>query len=294
MVTFFSVPKAFAGDMDIVQRNSIASWLSFANDVQVVLCGEEHGVPSVAGDFGVQRAPRVKRNEYGTPLLHSVFSQAAKLARHDVLCYVNCDVILAGAMAQVAETVRRRQLVVVSRRRNLTKIPCLDAHADDFKRRIAKLAATAALDGPETALDVLAFPSESFFTDIPAFAVGRPGWDNWYLFHALKHWRPVADATAVLEVMHQPHDYGHVPDRAGSGWEGPEANRNRELAGGWQALFSLLDVSHTLGSHGLRPARSARHVSRRVERLPVLRQGLCRWLPSWKLRYAACRFFPTL
>ncbi len=50
---------------------------------------------------------------------------------------------------------------------------------------------------------------------------------------------PVIDATKGVLVVHQKHDYSHVPMNRGRAWEGPEADENRRLAGNQEFVFTL-------------------------------------------------------
>src|SRR5438132_908480 len=61
-------------------------------------------------------------------------------------------------------------------------------------------------------------------------AVGRPGWDNWLIMDIRRRGVDLIDASRIVRPIHQNHDYSHVPHAKGIAWEGPEANRNRELA----------------------------------------------------------------
>ena len=83
---------------------------------------------------------------------------------------------------------------------------------------------------------------------------------------------PLVDMTPVTTVIHQNHDYGHVAARSGSDWEGPEADRNREL-GGWldRYIHSPANATHMLTADGLRPARSRRHLRAKAEEFVALR-----------------------
>ena len=52
-----------------------------------------------------QRALR-QRNESGMKRIDYMFSKAQALARHDVLCYVNCDIILMDDFIRAVERVK--------------------------------------------------------------------------------------------------------------------------------------------------------------------------------------------
>ena len=80
----------------------------------------------------------------------------------------------------------------------------------------------------------------------------------------------MVDATAALTVVHQAHDYSHVPAKAGDVLEGPEATRNLNLAGGWKHIFTLNDATHVLGVGRPRFAIRLKHLRRRLITVPTL------------------------
>ena len=94
MVTIFTVPKPFAGHIGLIQRNAIRSWIALGAACEVILCGNEPGAADVARELGVGTIPDVERNEFGTPLLDSVFDRVQTQAANDILCYANADLIL--------------------------------------------------------------------------------------------------------------------------------------------------------------------------------------------------------
>jgi hypothetical protein len=71
-------------------------------------------------------------------------------------------------------------------------------------------------------------------------------------------------------VVHQAHDYLHVPADAGDVFAGPEARRNLKLAGGWKHIFTLNDATHVLRENKPRLAISPKHLQRRLITLPTL------------------------
>jgi len=77
MLTIFSVPKPFHGRIGVIQTNAIRSWVLLRPACEVILFGNEEGTAEIASRFGIRHIPDVERNEYGTPLVSSVFSTAA-------------------------------------------------------------------------------------------------------------------------------------------------------------------------------------------------------------------------
>jgi len=100
MLTIFSTPKPFVGHINIIQRNAIQSWQRLHPDAEIILFGPEEGAAETAREFDIRHEPRVDRNEHGTKFLASFFNRAEDLARHPILCYVNCDIILTGDLVK--------------------------------------------------------------------------------------------------------------------------------------------------------------------------------------------------
>ena len=94
MLTFFSTPKPFRGHINVIQRNAIQSWLRIHPGVEVILLGDDEGAAETCREFGIRHVPQVARNEHGTKYLASIYDRAQALSRHDLLCYVNCDIVL--------------------------------------------------------------------------------------------------------------------------------------------------------------------------------------------------------
>src|SRR5271167_1840918 len=94
MITFFTTPKPFVGHIGVIQRNAIESWKRVHPTAEVLLFGDEQGAADTARELGIRHIPEVKRNAHGTKFLSPIFDGAQDLARHNLLCYINCDIIL--------------------------------------------------------------------------------------------------------------------------------------------------------------------------------------------------------
>ncbi len=96
MLTIFTVPKPFRGHIGVIQTNAIQSWVLLRPECETILFGNEEGTAEVASMFGIRHFPDIERNEYGTPLVSSVFGIAQDIASHQLLCYVNADIMLTS------------------------------------------------------------------------------------------------------------------------------------------------------------------------------------------------------
>jgi hypothetical protein len=113
--------------------------------------------------------------------------------------------------------------------------------------------------------DFFLFP-KTCYTDVPDFAIGRAGWDNWMIYKARKEKWPIIDCTPSITIVHQNHDYSHLPDSKPHHTL-PETEENIRFAGGQAAIrYTILDSTHQLVSGRLaRPKLSYLRFMRGVE-----------------------------
>jgi hypothetical protein len=226
VLTLFSVPKPFVGEIGEIQRRSLSSWKALG--VEVVLLGDEDGVAEAAGVAGVGHVPEIERTEHGTPRLDSAFREADRVAANPLRCFVNADVLFQDDLlpaVRVVEQAAPRFLLVGQTVEN------------------SKLRGAAALD-------YFVFPSD-LYADVPPFAIGRACFDNWLVWRARQE-GIVVDATASVVAVHQPHGYDHLEGGKLEAYYGEEAARNLELAGGKSHLYTIHDASHLLVDGRLR------------------------------------------
>jgi hypothetical protein len=241
VLTIFSVPKPFAGEVGALQRTAIASWVALDPDVQVVLLGDEEGAAEAAAELGADYVPSVLRSPLGTPRVDDAFARVDTVARHRLRCFANADVVsgpdLPPAVARVSAA--GVPFLLVGQTRDL---PSALVDPDPAARRAVALA-QGELRGP-AAIDWFVFPA-GLFDPIPPFLVGRAGYDNWLVWRARQR-GVVVDATDAVAAVHQRHGYEHVDGGKDVAYYGAEAEWNVDLAGGRGRIFTLLDASHRL------------------------------------------------
>lgn len=241
LITLFAVPKAFVGEAAPVQRNALASWTRLGNDVEILLIGADEGVAEAAASAGARHVPGVETTRHGTPLVSSAFVLAREHSARRLLAYVNADIVLLPNFPEAVRRIRFASFLCLGRRRDM---------------------ATGELAPPD-AIDYFVFDREGPLSELPPFAVGRPGWDNWMIYRARSLGIPVVDATRAIKAIHQAHGYEHVPERAGYRWYGPEADANFELIKGLER-FQTRHATHVLTRFGCVPALTPRRLLSRV------------------------------
>jgi hypothetical protein len=277
MLTIFTVPKPFLGHIGIIQRNAMQSWRRLRPACEVFLCGNEEGTAEVAAALGAHQITDVEQNEFGTPLLSSVFAAIEVRAAHNLLCYVNADILLLSDFTDAARLIAesKRRFLMVGQRWDLDVTEPLAFERPDWEQTLRSRVERSGSLHPPSGSDYFVFPKGTMGA-LPPFAVGRPAWDNWMIYRARREKVAVVDATGATLVIHQNHAYGHVKQATGDAWEGPEGDRNRDLIGGNERIYTLADVTHRLTSGGIRRALSPTHLKRRIKTMAVVAPALHR------------------
>lgn len=266
LITLFSAPKPFTDPhIAMIQRNAIKSW-TLLPDVNVILLGEEIGLAEAAKELGVKHISTVERNTNGVPLISSMFQLARENSNSELLCIINADMILMPDFVEAAHRSRvlRDKFVLLSQRWDLDVNHPIEFSEGWGDRLRSTVRGQGVLHRPAGS-DFFLFP-KSCYQDIPNFAIGRAGWDNWMIYKARKENWAVIDCTPSVMIVHQNHDYSHLPG-AKPHYEHPETNENIRLAGGQASIrYTILDATHQLvGDTLVRPKLTSLRFMRKLE-----------------------------
>ncbi len=277
-LTLFSAPKPFvASRIATIQSNALESW-SRLEDVDILLFGNAAGVEEAAQAIRAEHLPDVGTNASGTPLISSMIGLARQHAQSELLCIINADMIAFGDLPATAVAVRARmkQFLLLGRRWDLKVERDLD-FSDGWEARLRRQVSEGGKLHKPAGSDYFIFPSD-LYTEVPEFAVGRAGWDNWMICHARRRRMAVIDCTTSALLVHQEHDYAHLPGGMPH-YSLPETDENIRLAGGTAAIrYTVLDATHVFRNGRLaRPPISEARIMRAFEL--VLRWSL-RFLPD--------------
>jgi hypothetical protein len=253
----------------MIQRNAIRSW-TMLSDVEVILLGEEEGLAQAAKELGVKHFPNVASNNSGTPLIMSMFEiarDASRRSNSDLLCIINTDMILMSDFVEAAKQVvkLKDKFVLLSQRWDYDVTTSLD-FAEGWELRLGESVRKQNQLHRPAGSDFFLFP-KSCYTDIPNFTIGRAGWDNWMIYKARQEKWPVIDCTPSMMIVHQNHDYSHLPGGK-SHYGHPDTTENIRLAGGHAAIrYTILDSTHQLlqGGNLVRPKMTQPRLMRTIE-----------------------------
>jgi hypothetical protein len=246
LVTLFTAPKPFTQPhIAIIQRNAIRSWIQLGTEVEVILVGDEPGIAEIANELGVQHISKVARNTAGTPLISSMFELVRNNSTAPVLAIINTDILLTPDFLEVTRKMleTRKEFVLMGQRWDLDVSAEMD-FSSGWESRLREHLSRSGRLHPRGGSDYFVFP-RNCFKKIPDFAIGRAGWDNWMIFEARQKGWWVVDATDSIRIVHQDHDYSHLPGGQPH-YRLPESKDNVRLAGGLRTIFSLEDANYRL------------------------------------------------
>ena len=245
MITFFTTAKSFEGDARIRQINAIRSWQAVHSDVEVILFGQGKGYSEIAVELGLVHVPEVATNELGVPRVDSMFSEAAKRARHTIQSYINCDIVLLDDFLPAVKRIQFEKFLMVAQRYDVDLTEPINFDSPAWTTTVRE---KTRAEGKKLAPNGIDFflQKGGVWGELPPMVVGRGMYDNWLIYHCRSRGIPVVDATEVALVVHENHDYSHIGGGKKTVDVGVEANRNLELGGGYRYMFTIQDADWRL------------------------------------------------
>jgi hypothetical protein len=253
MITFFTTAKAFKGHFGLIQTNAIRSWTRLRPECEIIIFGRDEGVAGIAAELSIANITDLEYSKEGMPRLDSMFRIAQDRARHDLICFINADIILLSDFIQAVNRVKESQtgkFLMIGRRWDVNIDYLVDFNNDNWEKLLRKAVGHSRLH-PCSGMDYFVFPRGTY-RDIPALVAARTGFDNWLVYRAREMRLPVIEATRVATVIHQNHDYSNFP----GGWKAllatADAASNREIVGRPRHSFCIHHATLVPGKSGLK------------------------------------------
>jgi len=286
MLTFFTTAKPFEGQTAVSQRNALQSWKYLHPEIEIILFGDDAGSAGAAAELHLRFEPHVARNDSGTKRLDYLFDRAQEIARHEILCYVNCDIILTRDFVTAVANLRtlRERFLMVGRRWDVELHGPIDFVKPSWDADVRQLASATNNQRPAYWIDYFVFPRGLYLGQIPPFVIGRVFWDNWLVWRAPGLGAPVVDASAVVQAIHQNHDYGYHPKGKSGVWNDEQSQSNFLHSGGYAHLRAINSADFLLTPDGLKPNRFVRlafPLSEARRRIVKAKDNLVAFSQSW-------------
>ena len=234
MFSLFATLKRMRGETEVHQTNAITSWTQFCSEI--ILYGEDSR--GIADDLGLICHETVD-TQAGIPGLDSLFRLAQQHSSHDIVGYMNADVVIVDGLRGAVRTVSKAlpSFLMVCRRWDIDLDETLDFETDWRSLVRERIAETDVLHS-DCSSDLFLFRRPLW--EVLPFTPGRPEWDNWMLWKACDAGVPVVDVTPVVTMAHPNHGYGDdgTMDVRTFWRTSPLVERNRALnKGGQQYCF---------------------------------------------------------
>jgi hypothetical protein len=270
LLTIFTTPKPFEDKHIItIQRNALRSWQAMGDAVEVLVIGNDEGVAENTRKLGIRHIPDVRCNSRGTPLISSMLELAREHSQSPYLAIVNTDIILFPDLLDAIQITAgvKDAFVLIGQRWDMDvdeELPAGLLAFTEFKKQVKSRASLH----PPMGSDYFLFP-RNCYQKIPDFAIGRAGWDNWFIFKSRWEGWPLVDATRDVTIVHQSHDYRHLPGGQAH-YRLPETDENVDQAGGHHTIFTIADAQFNLVNGKLvRKSCSWKKITREFEIFPL-------------------------
>ena len=213
---------------------------------EIILLGDEGA--EIAEGFAIKHVPEIERSPSGAPLASSIFVLAEEQASGIILCWMNADIIATQSLMDTAVRIHAclESYLAIGRRWNLKILDPINFSRGAWWRELRRRVQAQGSLGPPDAIDYLIF-TPGLWERLPPLCIGRAAWDGAAIALALKAGRPVVDATDAIFVVHQDHDYSHIPGGKNEAWNGADAQKNRKLVPGWAKTVVHATHKMTLG-----------------------------------------------
>jgi len=271
-LTILAIPKAFEGHFGLIQGNAARSWARLTPRPEIILFGSDAGTAEMAAEIGAKHVPDIATSPSGAPMLDDLLGRGQQLAKGQVVCFVNADIILTPSWMRAVQTAAawRSRFLLVGRRWNFDLLEPLDFSIPSWAEDLVGRAQREGTQATNMFIDYFVFP-RGLFIDIPPFVIGRPGYDNWLLWRARQRGVALIDASAAAPVVHQNHDYAHIKASRGDPGgmqtylKGEDTRRNGELVGDWTHFYTTDHATHVIAGQAVQPALARRYFDARVD-----------------------------
>ena len=187
MITIFTIPKPFIDPhIKIIQTNAIKSWLLLKLTPEIILYGDDQGVGEIADELKIRHISNVKKNQFGTPLLNDIFEKTQEIANNEIICYVNCDIIFFQDVIETIKIAKNlKKYLLLGQRWDYDQKEFLD-FSNDWQKQLKERVIKNGSLHPPFGSDYFIF-KKGLLKNMPEFAVGRLGWDNWFIEYFIKN-----------------------------------------------------------------------------------------------------------
>ena len=251
MISILTSPKSFSPDFASIQDRAIESWKQIHPDIEIILYGMDQGIDAAAARHGCRHVSQIPCSKTGVPFFNAIADHANRHARFDLQMYLNADIILPPDLLLRIAPVQFERFLIIGERIDLEKgVEWNTSEPTGDKLKSLMEVGLARAHGP-TGIDYFIFP-RGLWGALKPLPVGRGGYDGALLAYCLRHRIPLVDATGVLPILHQWHDYSQLSGGLMEVHGGVEAQAIRRDHDIWHSSPSVTDADWVLSLGGLK------------------------------------------
>src|SRR5438067_8703744 len=122
MITFFTTVKNFTGKNLINQVNAIKSWvIGNRYNCEAIIFKKSQGIEVLSDLPNIVYCEDILTNENGLPFINGMFYKASDLAKNNIVCFLNADIIINDDFIEMIVDIHkktRKNYLVVGQRLN--------------------------------------------------------------------------------------------------------------------------------------------------------------------------------
>lgn len=222
---------------------SFSSWQR--QGVDVVVFGEKYH-NDLCAEYGFTLDLDYKKDEFGLPIVRSLFQASQRYVGYDVYCYTNADIIFHSDLRASLNAIPFESYLAVGQRIDIHQLPVIDYRTQTHESISNMIAECRQELHNAGGIDYYAFTPQFWLLDnMPSFSIARGRFDHWLMGYALtKGVGPVVDITKTFTI------YQPEPEERSCGTGDPaEAYNNDNPRLGYQLFRNILMYTYA-GLHG--------------------------------------------
>lgn len=244
MITFFTTTKAFIDKNLVNQINAIKSWIiGNKYGCEAIIFQKEKGIEKINGVPNIRIIEKIRSNENNVPFINAMFYEANLLAKNDILCFLNADIIINDdfieSLLKIHKSLKKKYLVVGQRYDTFFDY-FIDFQNPQWYNDLIKKNHDTLKIHPPFGSDYFAFPKNQYPQgSLPDLLVGRNGWDNYMFYETRMKSYKLINLSSQYKVIHQNHNYNHKSENENV--KKKEDNHNYDFIHKYEKNFYTLE-----------------------------------------------------
>ena len=270
MITIFTTPKDFKNEFEIIQKNAINSWRMLSDDIEIIIMGNSTGAKDMAESIQAVYIKNVPSSENDVPTVSGLFKTAERIARHELLCYINADIILPKNFLDTICVLKdvKKKILAVGHRWDLEVKEKINFYDPQKENDFWSYAKAVSKKHAPTGIDYFIF-NKNTFKKIPDLVIGRFGWDNWLLWYARRNFVALIDLSLSVFAIHQNHTYVFKGFKSSSAVElSKDGLLNKNIVK--NRTLNLLDTNYVFKNDTVKKKKSEEFMNRNMGKLPII------------------------